>query len=390
MEILETTTAVCAAVAMALAWSGDAQAQRPEAGPFEIEDERGNDVRLGLLMQATTGWERQGDEVSDVSSRWRRVRPKLSARMFERRLKMATQWSFTPGSVELLDAFVELEVAPWATLRAGQYKIPLTRYRMAPVADLTLIDWPRLTKYFGGERQLGVTAHSGWKGDGTWGYHVGVFTGVNARAAHGVAAPLLYDRARPNPSDLLAPAAPAASEQPEVVAHVSWSPLGGGETGGDLRLRLDASAALDFGARAGEDTRGRAALEASAELAGFTLTSVGYVAVLERTASAGRHDVGLVGALGEFSFHWEPITTLALRATMVEISDATRADVESDLTSRGSAAGVLRSERAYAAGIKLDLWGEALQLGLDAELVERQLAELERGLGARAQLQARF
>jgi hypothetical protein len=390
MDTRYTTTTAAALIAMTS--GADAYAAAPEVPAIEARSESDDVVRLGLLLQATGSWGRQGDEPTGAQASWRRVRPKISATLLERRLDVATQWSFTPRAVELLDAHAELEAAPALRVRVGQYKIPFTRYRMGSIAELALVDWPRLTKFFGGERQLGVTAHSGWKGDGEWGYHVGVFTGSNARAAHGVGAPLLYGRARPNPSDLLEPGAPAPrGALPEVVAHGSWRPVGEAGDARGWRARLDASVALDAGACAGEDTAARAALEATVGVAGVTLTTVGYLGVLERVADPGRHDLSLLGALGELSVHVAPVTTLAVRATALEVAEATRRDVAADRDARGADHDVTHGERALAVGVKVDLWGDALVLGLDAELAERRLdSGSRRRVDARAQLQARF
>jgi hypothetical protein len=77
-------------------------------------------------------------------------------------------------------------------LRIGQCKVPFTRFRIQSFQRLTFADWPIVTKFFGGERQIGVTLHNGYEDPPVRAYVVGLLSGVNARASHGIGIATVY------------------------------------------------------------------------------------------------------------------------------------------------------------------------------------------------------
>lgn len=67
---------------------------------------------------------------------------------------------------------------------------------------------------------MGFSLHNGYEKPPAWGYVIGVFTGVNARASHAVGLAKVYGEDTVNPSDLVDPG-PTAEFHPEFFLHVS-------------------------------------------------------------------------------------------------------------------------------------------------------------------------
>ncbi len=212
------TTVLC------LLWAGIA---RPQIGPFEVSNRDSTaQIQLQFAGQLRTQYESkdngEGKERSNkLFTEARRIRLTLSGKIPARRLAFKLHLSTAPGSLELMDAFFDYRLRPEIQLRFGQYKTPFTRYRIQSFQRLTFADWAIVTKYFGAERQMGLAVHNGYEKPPRWGYAVGIFTGVNARASHAVGLASIYGEATANPSDLTDPGS-RAEYHPEIFIHGSF------------------------------------------------------------------------------------------------------------------------------------------------------------------------
>jgi phosphate-selective porin OprO/OprP len=106
----------------------------------------------------------------------RRVRPTL-----EGTLDGIFDFRFTPdfagGRTIILDAFVAARLAPWATVTAGKFKVPVGLERIVSATDLRFIERGLPTSLLP-NRDLGVQL-SGHLADGAASYSIGYFNGVS-------------------------------------------------------------------------------------------------------------------------------------------------------------------------------------------------------------------
>ncbi|MFO7304408.1 MAG: porin [Gammaproteobacteria bacterium] len=106
----------------------------------------------------------------------RRVRPTL-----EGTLNGIFDYRFTPdfagGRTIILDAFIAARLAPWATVTAGKFKVPVGLERLVSASDLRFIERGFPTSLVP-NRDLGVQL-SGDLAGGKISYSIGYFNGVN-------------------------------------------------------------------------------------------------------------------------------------------------------------------------------------------------------------------
>ena len=196
-------------------------------GPFEISNKDGSatmkiqfsaQLRMEYFNKDMGGNKDRDDKLTMEA---RRIRLSLGGVVDVPDLSYAVQLSFAPNSLELMDIYGNYKYCPCSQFRFGQFKVPFTEYRQESFSNLTLADWSILTKYFGAERQMGFALHNGYRNVEGLGYVFGVFTGVNARASHGIGVAMIYGEERPNPSDLSDPAS-KAEFHPEIFAKGSY------------------------------------------------------------------------------------------------------------------------------------------------------------------------
>ncbi len=381
-------------------------AKPPEVGPFVIEDDRGNSLRIRLVTQWTVEGTRSGEgDEADLSTRARLRRFRLfqSGDFVDGALRYSVQLSFAPRSNELLDLWLEPRIAGDWRVRVGQYKTPFTRYRINSFADLQLVDWSVVSPYFGNERQIGAMLHNGYRGGQPLELQLGVFTGRNARRNHGIAAPLLYAQPIDSPSDLSDPGAPFAELHPELVLHAAWSsePMDvrhwDDRTGGHARVHVGASLSHDVQPTFGQDATTRLAGETLLKVQGFSVAAVGYAATLPT-----REDTtvwGLVGGLVETSLRIARRHTLAIRAARIDVLAALRDDIAAVFAAPADEAPldvepglpVIEREEELSVGWKGDLLSDTVQLYVDLNARHQRTSGPDRpSLGLRTQLQTRF
>lgn len=187
---------------------------------LEAELAPGTDIRgtLGAQLRIDTTF----DGKATPSASLTRLRTGLRIRTLQRRLRLQTQLNLVPGKLELIDLFIEGDTGP-AYIRLGWSKIPLSRYRETSVFELASVDWDQSARVLGGERQLGLSIHDDWGGGIDWA--IGVFTGANSRAAHGLGLAKAHGIAVSNPSSLVDPPTDLVFH-PELVARLGWSTPG--------------------------------------------------------------------------------------------------------------------------------------------------------------------
>lgn len=300
-------------------------------GPITFSDADSTvTVRLQLAAQLQTTWENKdrGDEVdrdNAVYMKVRRLRPVMSVAIPEYRTSFRVHLNASPGAIELLDLQFDFKLNDQFQFRAGQYKIPFTRYRIQSFQRLTFVDWSIVTKYFGAERQQGFSVHNGYERPPKFGYVFGLFNGVNARGSHTTRLATLYGEKVLNRSDLSESHA-NAEFHPELVGHLSWNSDGvdvrsdTDAKDGALRYSVGSSVAWDLSPTRYEDLAVRAAQELLLKCHRWSLMTVGYVGFEPVDDDFGSR-LAFVGGLVQTSYRASDRLEFSARLAHVDIDD---------------------------------------------------------------------
>lgn len=382
-------------------------------GPFEITSpDSSTTLKFQLAAQLQTAWESKDygpgrDRESTIYMKARRIRPTLTVSLPEYKTSFRLHLSTAPGSIELMDMYSDTKLSSRMTLRVGQYKIPFTRYRIQSFQRLTFVDWSIVTKYFGAERQMGLSIHNGYEKTPEWGYAIGIFSGVNARASHAIGLAAVYGEKPINPSDLSGSAG-KVKFHPEMVLHASWNKnkidvsTDSDAEGGDIRYSLAMSAALDMDPTDFEDLALRLAPEFLLKYRHLSVMGTGYAGLVDMDGSA-RTRKAMTGFLVQTAYCVNKKVELSLRYTVVDIDDKiadealSRAQAivdeadDDDITAQYKNAGKILGEHegTFAVNVYLDGHGFKIQNDIGFTKYERRDADRTDWL-VRSQLQLSF
>jgi hypothetical protein len=298
--------------------------------------------------------------------------------------------SAMPRGAELLDLYAEGALADHARLRVGVAKTPFTAYRQQSINDHVLVDWPIVSRWMGGERQLGLTL------EGTPGiasYALGVYGGDASRpqnqrfsTAYGEKAPTRSGFRDATGYDV---------PHPELMAR------GGVQLG---PIHASANVAWDVRPTHAVDAAARFALEMHLDTERVGVWAIGYLALHEELDGAVR--AGLGGLLFDVSHRVHPRVELAARWSTVLFSDALRTDAratadariaasagddQARLTSRYADVGHIEALHEATAGFAIYAFGHSLKWQTDASLLrERRVDGAEHAFRLRLQAQLAF
>lgn len=346
---ISASCAVLGALFSVLAMPVAAAESEPALGPFELRSAGGRHaLQVGLAAQlrltySDTQPAADAARRDDVSIEVRRLRPMLRGRFLSGRAELFLHLNTTPGAIELLDLFAQLNVHPQVSLRIGQFKLPYTRYRLQNFTHLQFSDWSLLSRYLGAERQLGAALHNGYERGAGFEYALGVFSGQNARRAHGVGLGLVYGERLPNPSDLTAPTLPTMLH-PELALRLGYSQPGlhpetpSDAARGPLRVGVSFSATYDLRPARSLDQALRLAPEAQLKLRGLSLHAVSYLSFFQGDGGATDLRPAFYGLLAHAGYRLHPTWDLALRYGLLLTSEALRGDAAARATARIAAA----------------------------------------------------
>ena len=244
------------------------------------------------------------------------------------RLAFKLHLSLAPGSLELMDMQFDYRWYGGNHMRIGQYKVPFTRYRIQSFQRLTFADWAIVTRFFGAERQMGLSLHNGYEKPPTWAYEIGIFSGQNARASHAVGLAGIYGEPVSNPSDLAEPG-PKEDFHPAVFVHLSCNPDGitvqsdSDDEGGGLRGSAGISAGWNFDPNPHYNLTGRLAPEVLLKYHGGSFSGIGYIAWVD-VGCRRITRTGLTGALVQGAYRFHGRYEVAARYAVVDIADELR------------------------------------------------------------------
>jgi hypothetical protein len=239
----------------------------------------------------------------------------------------------TPSAFELIDMWFAFTRFKFATFRIGQFKIPYDRYRAQSFAALSFIDWAATTRMFGSERQVGAEmfARGGFL---ELEYSLGIFSGVNARASHGVGITEVYGNRPQNPSNL-GDGEVVNSFHPALVGRVAKN-FGDIDTASnsdalrtpELRHSVGAGIAWDARPVPTENLGLRLSAEWLGKIRGFHINTIAYLAWY-KPWEGGKILFGPLGFMGETGYRFTQIWELALRYNIVYLTPWLRSDARS-------------------------------------------------------------
>jgi len=382
--------------ALLLLATAPALAAPPSPPRFALRDgDSSLQFNLAAQLRWQTAWVDPGDDrerTADSRALFRRIRPTVKGSLLSKETTWLLHLSTAPGSLELMDLWVDRRWAEQLSSRVGVMKVPFTRHRLNSFKDRVVTDWSFPTRYFGAERQVGVLLHNGIGRPPELEWELGLFGGRNSRASNAVGLPKLYGAPVANPSSLFDPAG-EEDLHPELAVHLAWNARGinvrrpSDLEGGPPRWSLGLSAAWDSAPVARQDLRLRVAPEAELKVGGVGLGAVGWLGLVDGAAAAGTYEPGLLGWLVRVSKVWDARWELSLRYAEVRVLEALRDDVRADVPS----ATPVGAEREVLAGCNVWLAGTSLKAQVDAGFVGRDDDDDDRlDLRVRAQLQAAF
>lgn len=375
-------------------------------GPFEVASSDGRHrLRVGLSLQLRltfTSADKGPDTARESSAELlaRRLRPSLRGSFFGGRIESFIQLSTLPGSLELLDLYVNLARWSQLQLRLGQFKIPFTRYRTQLFSRLTFVEWAPAARYFGSERQLGLTLHNGYERPPRLAYELGIFSGTNSSRSFANGIATVYGEPLPNPSDLSQPALPV-SLHPELVLHLAYNSPGvrtdsdHDEERGPLRASVGVSAAWDFSPVPYQEFAGRLSAELLLKRAGASLSAAAYAGWFQEPESGQLLPAMLAGVV-QTAYALTPRTELALRYALLlplkPLLDSARVHAAAvALMSMAARPQHAEQEHETTAGLNYYLAGHTLKLQADVSWLRhtRSAAVLD-DARVRAQVQLVF
>lgn len=309
------------------------------------------------------------DREYEFYTKFRRIRLTASGSVLQPDFTFKLHLSTAPGSLELMDFYLNYRLEKNLQFRYGQFKIPFTRYRIQSFQRLTFADWAVVSKYFGAERQMGLALHNGFERPPRWAYVFGVFNGANARASHGIGIAEIYDEDTPNPSDLTDPAA-VEKFHPEIVCHGSFNGNDidvrseTDEAGKGWRLSGGVSAAYDFDPVPHRDFSLRLAAEMLTKYRGLSFSAVGYAGYFKRDNDS-KTEPALTGALFQTAYRLNRRCELSLRYALVDVRTALIYNAEDILDEEGKD-GLLHREEEITVGFNVYISDHALKWQVDA------------------------
>jgi len=308
-------------------------------GPVRIKVGKTDDwIGIGFAAQmefkydqqlAGAGVERDSTETLE----FRRIRTTLSSSFIDGRIRTRFQINLTPSAFELIDMWFSFTRFKFATFRVGQFKVPYDRYRAQSFAALSLIDWAPTTRMFGSERQIGaeMLASGGFL---DLEYAVGIFSGVNARASHGVAINEVYGNTPNNPSNF-GSGEVVTSFHPELVGRVAKN-FGqintdtNSDVTGSEKLRHSVGTGIAWDARpvATQDLGLRLSTEWLGKISHLHINVISYLAWY-KPWQGGKMLFGPMGFMAETGYRFSLMWELALRYSMTYLTPWLRSDSRS-------------------------------------------------------------
>ncbi len=343
-------------------------------------------LRVQMLLQLdSTDFDDADTADTHTEFKFRRIRTSFKGRLFAENLSYFLQFNLSPGSLELLDATLNVAFTPQVQLEIGQAKAPFTRYRQNSDKDQMIADWALVSPYFGTERQLGLTLHNGKSKPPRIEYQAGIYSGRNARKSHGVGVAKMYGEKLTSPSSLTDPA-PQDEFHPGLAAHIAYNHAGintrrfSDFKKGGFRFSSGLSSSVILRPKRERDMALRLAPEFLLKVHGYSLALIYYLGVTEATQDDHDWQVGFHGFLLQTGYllnDWVELAfSYAFVATTGDLRQDARkhaenilaqaeADERDDLTEQYGQAGNVLAEHEFVAALNFHFFDSHLVLKND-------------------------
>jgi hypothetical protein len=215
-------------------------------------------------------------------------------------------------------------------------------------------------------------------------YQLGLYTGMNMRAATALGMNKVYAEPAPNPSSLVNPAG-FGNMHSEIAGHLAYNTGGinvrrpADLEGGPPRFSVGLSGAWDLHPTPRQDLRLRIAPEASCKAYGFSLDLVFHLGWFDEVTGSGRYRLGMLGGVAQTSYVFLEKYEIALRYTFVHLLQAVRDDarvwavsrieMDGDVYDRYREVGLLQTEHEANLGFNIYLFGPAVKWQIDLGLL---------------------
>ncbi len=255
---------------------------------------------------------------------------------------------------------------------------------------------------------MGFAFHNGYEKPPEWGYVVGIFTDVNARASHALGASKVYCEETINPSNLADPG-PIAKFHPKVFSHLTHnaneirvqSNSDAERTG--FRYSAGISSAWDLDPVAYRDFRLRLAPEFLIKYRGISIFTAGYAGFTD-LGSPSKTELGMTGGLFQTSFRVNKTYEISIRYSIIDFKSALTDDVyerawlliaesegDSDIIAQYDNAGQIRREQEMTLGFNIYMLGHTLKWQNDIGWLRHSLIDEQKDdYLARSQFQLTF
>lgn len=316
---------------------------------------------------------------SEILVEFRRLRTTLSSSFLDGKIRSSVQFNFVPGALELIDLWLAFRPVPKVSLRIGQFKVPFDRYRAQSFASLSFADWATTTRMFGSGRQIGL-AVVGARGRRNVEYAAGIFTGVSARASHGVGIAEVYGETPFNASDLK-DGDPTTAIHPALIGRVAKhfgkinTDINSDVVGGKLRQSVGLGLAWDARPVPTINLPIRGSIEWLAKLHHLHINLVGYVAWFERTTN-GDYAFGPWGLMAETGYRFSTLWELAIRYSLTYLTNALQNDAAAYAQAQIAASPDPDQAAIQYANVGEEASREELALALNAYVIGTSLRTL--------------
>ncbi len=282
-------------------------------------------LTIQMLFEDTysgLGTDQQTNE-NDYRIRLRRVRPDLQGTLIDKNFSYRMYLNLAPGALEMMDIYIGYRFSKDVQLRFGVHKIPFTQYRVISFRDIHLVDWPITTKYFGSERQFGLTLHNGYKNTGPFQYEFGIYNGVNLRNSSGMGMSYVTKEESPTPMHLTHPNGQIDEIHPSFGLHLAYnhndidSGIVSDFEGGDFRMHTGFSIYWDPRAKAYRDYALRLAPELLMKCVGWSWIGLLYAGFYEQNGKMEKTGLANLGASAESGYLIRKIFEITARYALV-------------------------------------------------------------------------
>ncbi len=392
--------------------------------PFVLKSEDGlASIKFGLAVQMVyeSTWTKVEDEGPHSNYiTFKHIQPGISGNLFTPDFTYKFSFEMVPGKIDVVDAFVDYSFHTHAQLRLGSTYVGFTRLRMNSWTNQALVDFSIGPKYFGSERQVGLTLHNGLDKPGEHEYEFGIYTGAPSRPSYDAGLAKVSKEKMLQPMILSEDNDDIDKIHPELVGHYAYNYNGidvTTETDWEkTNFRCSAGLGLSYDPRpeAYRDFAMRTGLELMMKAYGWSFLTTFWTGFYDKSDEYGSPEVdgnfnyAMLGLVLQSGYLIERYLEIVMRYSHVNVGSDYRKDVQArtqaildgaadeaelaELESAYKGAGVLENDNELSLGINGYPLGKHLKLTSDVSLLwqEKVAADTKHDVRLRLLMQMTF